>query len=94
MISHSRVIDVVRQTGNELVAIGDGRNLDQGQGAGNDEIAQKGDVQIKCGNAGKGGRLPKGEKMTNLGKKVVTDPNNFLPAGSQFDGCGLTAVFL
>ena len=51
-------------------------------------------MQIKCRNAGKGGRLPKGEKMTNLGKKVVTDPDNFLPAGSKFDCYGLAAVFL
>ena len=31
VISHSRVMNVMRQTGNELVTIGDGRDLDRGR---------------------------------------------------------------
>src|SRR5207249_3610737 len=74
-------VEVVSQTAGEVVAMGLGRNRQDGETGVQDEAPKELDVQLQRRGRGVHRRLTVGEEQADLSKQVVSDP----PEGAGAD---------
>ena len=90
MVPDSRVIDIVGQTNDELMTGRDGRNFEQRNGMGDDQFAQKRDLQIESWDARVLERLPPLKEIFNFREEIKTEAHADAIRRGELEPCAFS----